>query len=603
MVKANAIHQQLDAHVRSHDNALAAMTSEGRQLTFSQLGRCIDAVAAWLRSSGVGLEGFVATCLPTSLESVIATFAIMKVGGVFTPLDPALPRAAFARTLDVLAPHAILTLRDRVERFSGRPERIGAIEDLVAAEAASPRAADVALSLKNLAYTIHTSGSSGVLKPVAITHRSLINLAQALEERIYSIVGHGLRVGVNAPPFVDASIKQVIQVARGGTLCLYADDTRRDPVRFMEATKAMHVGVVDCTPSQLRGFGPIVLRELSQQCHLLIGGEPISQSLWRELTRCAGKTAFNLYGPTEATVDTAIATVSGERPSIGAALANVDVYVADDTLAPMSVGRTGELYIGGAGLARGYARAARLTASRFVASPFSPHPGSRLYRTGDFVRRRDAVTLEFVGRRDRQLKIRGHLVDLAAIEATLAEHEMVTMAAVVAPLDEDGLADRLVAYVVPSSQTPNVGLLQAHVARSLPDYMTPTVIEFVASLPLTRTGKMDYEAINRHREPNADVAPPGRPGATEIETALATMWMEVLHVDTVRPDDNFFDVGGHSLAAMKVLARVRHAFRIDLPITALMTAPTFATLAIDIAGRVARAHALLPDGLVAHHGE
>ena len=423
----------------------------------------------------------------------------------------------------------------------------------------------------NLAYVIYTSGSTGKPKGVMIQHRSAVNLANALRHSIYPASEH-LRIGLNAPFAFDASVKQLVQLLSGHTLYIVPEELRPDAARLRDFINENSLDVLDCTPSQLK----LLLEAGTLSTSLvLVGGEALDSSLWSSLSAQTATRFVNVYGPTECTVDATSCEVrSSQQPSLGRPLPNVHAYVLDDQLQPVPMGIDGEFYIGGYGLARGYLNRPDLTAARFVPDPFSTTPGARLYRTGDRARFLPDGTLEFLGRLDEQVKLHGYRIELGEIESLLAGHGNVRRVVVVVR-DE-----QLVAYVVPRQASETLtDELRALLRQSLPEYMVPTTFAFVDALPLTRHGKVDRNAL-----PAPDTADRARSNEyvkprNEVEQIIAAIWQKVLQVERVGRDDNFFDLGGHSILMVKVHAELRAAFNHDLSIVELFKHPTVGSLA------------------------
>ncbi|HVF56635.1 MAG TPA: amino acid adenylation domain-containing protein, partial [Pyrinomonadaceae bacterium] len=446
------VHTLFEEQAARTPDALAVVYHD-HQLTFAELNRRANQLAHHLLSLGVSTESLVGLCVDRSVEMLVSILGILKAGAAYLPLDPQYPVDRIAYMLEdggaslllseqgsapaYLADNTTLVLLDAdADRIARQPD-------------VNPRAV---VGPDNLAYVIYTSGSTGTPKGVMIRHSSVLNLREALRRAIYTQHAAGpLRVSVNAPIAFDASVKQLIQLLDGHALCLIPDEVRRDGEALLAYVRRQRVEALDITPMQARMLLAAGLNEGDGDWPrlVLVGGEAIEQSLWDELARDTRRAFYNVYGPTECTVDSTVRRISGEgeRPGIGGAVANAQLYVLDahGQLAPTGV--AGELHIGGAGVARGYLRRPELTAERFVPDPFSPVPGARLYRTGDLVRFLDGGNLEYVGRTDHQVKVRGHRIELGEIEAALAAYPSVREAVVVAREDEDG-DKRLVGYVV-----------------------------------------------------------------------------------------------------------------------------------------------------------
>ncbi|MEJ7808723.1 MAG: condensation domain-containing protein, partial [Telluria sp.] len=439
------------------------------------------------------------------------------------------------------------------------------------------------LHARHLAYVIYTSGSTGKPKGVMVEHGSVVNLAFNIERLGLAAVGQ--QWGWLASYAFDASLQGLTQLALGRPLNIIADQRKRDPAGLAELLPVLDV--IDCTPMMVEawlaaGMGP-------RLPNLIIGGEAISPKLWallQDWQTTFHKKAVNVYGPTECTVDTTACLISGEFPHIGKILANASAYVLNDALMPSGVGVAGELHIGGVGLARGYLNRPELTSEKFIDSPF--HDAQRLYRTGDLVRWLADGNLEYLGRIDHQVKIRGFRIELGEIENALASHARVKDAVVLAK-DSAAGDKRLVAYVVAhdagidaqdESKTGLIEQLRRHLAGGLPDYMVPAAFVLLASLPLSPNGKIDRKALP---EPDMSQQAVHVAPRTEAEQLLCALWQEVLGLERVGITDNFFQLGGHSLSATRVVARINQACNVVLPLRAVFQSPTLEALAREVA--------------------
>jgi amino acid adenylation domain-containing protein/FkbM family methyltransferase len=431
----------------------AAVAAGGESLSFGELNRRAERLARRLRALGVGPEVVVGVLLERSVEMMVGVLGVLKAGGAYLPLDPAVPPARLAFMLSDAGAPVVLSQRSLEGILPAGLARV-LLLDAEAADEADEAGATAASGARpeNLAYVIYTSGSTGSPKGVMIQHRSVVNLIGALERAVYAErAGRPLRVSLNAPLAFDASVKQWAQMLGGHALDFVPDEARPSGEALVSFVRERRVEVLDCTPSQLKLMLSAGLAEQGQHVPSLVlaGGEPFEEETWRQAAALDATTFFNVYGPTECTVDvTACRVEAGARPSIGRPLANVRAYVLDSDSGPAPLGVAGELYVGGAGLARGYLNRPGLTAEKFVPDPFSGEPGSRLYRTGDLARYLPDGRIEFLGRIDHQVKLRGYRVELGEVEAALSEHAGVREAVVMAREDVPG-EQRLVAYVVP----------------------------------------------------------------------------------------------------------------------------------------------------------
>ncbi|AZM53797.1 non-ribosomal peptide synthetase [Streptomyces sp. WAC 01529] len=592
-----------------------AVRSGGAALTFRELDEAANRLAHRL-ATDLAPGTPVALALPRSTGTVVALLAVLKARGVCQPLDLGHPAA---RTLDVLAdarPAYVIGTRATLAALPDHqlpvlalddPDTAAALADLPAtpltasAPAASPRPGDPA-------YVIHTSGSTGRPKGVLVTHASLANL----------LAGHGedhvgpalartgrdrLRVAHSASFAFDASWDPVLWMVHGHELHLLDDAAYRDPAVLAAYVDEHRVDYLDVTPSYAEAL--VAEGLLDEGRHrpavVVVGGEAVPGPLWERLASTPGTRPINLYGPTETTVDAYYWLPGPDGSTTGHPVRASRVYVLDSSLRPAPPGVTGELYVAGACLARGYLGRPDLTAERFVADPFGPlhgDPGGRMYRTGDLVRRRDDGTLEFLGRGDDQVKIRGFRVELGEIQARLATHPAVAQAAVIARDTPHG--KRLLAYAVPrgaanapgeaasAQDAPGRGTptgapvtpadLRAHLAEALPAHMVPATVTLLDALPRTANDKLDHRALP---DPEPALTPGADSPADPHTEVLCGLFADVLGLESrwPSPDATFFDLGGHSLLAGRLAARIRERFGASVGIADVFKAPTPAALA------------------------
>ncbi|GIG92288.1 non-ribosomal peptide synthetase [Plantactinospora endophytica] len=529
-----------------------AVDSDGAVLTFAELDARAERLARTLVARGAGPERVVAVRLPASVELVVALLAVQKAGGAYLPVDPDLPADRLAAMLDGVA-----CVVDASTAVDGSLPIVEGSVPLPTANPASP------------AYVIYTSGSTGVPKGVVVTHAGLAALAAHQRER-YGL-GPGDRVLQFVSPSFDVSIVELCQALLSGA-CLVIPPARPVGDELAQALAELRITHAHIPPAVLRGVPATDLPELRV---LISGGESATPEL---IARWApGRMFVHAYGPTEATVDV---TVHDCRPDagpgpvpIGRPVAATRVYVLDGGLRLAPRGVVGELYIAGPGVARGYLGRPGATAERFVADPFG-EPGGRMYRTGDLARWRADGELEFAGRADDQVKVRGFRIEPGEIETVLCRHEGVARAAVVVREDRPG-DRRLVGYVVADEDgTVEPAALRTRLAAALPEYMVPAAIVVVDSLPVTRNAKLDLAALP---VPDYGSAPAGRPPASPREELLCRLFGEVLGVE-VGVDDHFFALGGHSLLAARLVSLVREVLGVSLTVRAVFEAPTPARL-------------------------
>ncbi|WP_447001975.1 non-ribosomal peptide synthase/polyketide synthase [Saccharothrix isguenensis] len=567
-----AFPELFEAQVRRTPDATALVFRDER-LTFAELNGRANRLARHLVASGAGPERVVALALPRSVDMVVAMAAVWKAGAAYLPVDPDSPADRLEFVLADAAPVLVVT-----DAVLDAPETRAAVArqdsgDLTDADRLSPLRPDHA------AYVIYTSGSTGRPKGVVVEHRSLVNLLLNHREGFVAAAGGGrLRVGLSAVFSFDTSLEGPVLMADGHELHLIDDDVRLDPTAFVDYVTRHGIDFLDLTPSyahQLVDAG-LLTGERAPRV-LMLGGEAITESLWRRLADAPATVSYNFYGPTENTVDALSCRVEGGRPAVGRPLRDVRAYLLDGSLRPVPVGVAGELYLAGAQVARGYLSRPGLTAQRFVADPFGA-PGSRMYRTGDRARWRADGRVEYLGRTDDQVKIRGFRIEPGEVEAALVRHAGVDQAVVVARQDGAGEVKRLVAYLVPTgTAAPDVADLRSWLAGTLPDYMVPAAFVALGALPQTSNGKVDRRALpapDWTASRTDHVAP-----RTDRERQVADIWTEVLGVPGIGVEDNFFELGGDSILSIRVVSRLRAAFGVELSPRALFTAPTVAGLA------------------------
>ncbi|MFJ9770755.1 amino acid adenylation domain-containing protein [Kitasatospora sp. NPDC101157] len=564
-----------------------AVVLGGTALTFRELNTRANRLARELLARGIRPEDRVAVLLPRSTESVVALLAILKAGAVYVPLDAAAPSERIAGMLADCAPVLVLSCSEVTSPDTPAAvlllDRHAALTDAHSGEDPTDEDRPVCPTGANAAYVLFTSGSTGRPKGVVVERSSLDNLLHHYRRTMYAdhLAATGatqVRVATTAPLTFDSSWVAVLAVFAGHRLHLLDDDLRRDPAALADHLRRAGVDLLDTTPSyatELVAHGLLaedpatgrpVLRTLN------VGGEAVTDALWQDIRSRPGVAGLNTYGPTENTVDALMASFAdADAPVLGEVVTNVRAYVLDGTLNPAPAGVAGELYLAGPQVARGYLGRPGLTAERFTACPFAP--GERMYRTGDVVRRRRDGHLEFLGRADDQVKIRGFRIELGEVAAALSRHPSVGRAVAVVREDRPG-DKRLVAYVVPAEGADaDAAELRRFAAESLPEYMVPAAVQPLAALPLTRQGKLDRRALP---VPVATGAPAGRPPRDQREELLCGLFAEVLGVESVGIDDNFFSLGGHSLLAARLISRIRVGLRADYTMRDLFTAPTVA---------------------------
>jgi amino acid adenylation domain-containing protein len=543
-------------------------------ISYGVLNARANQLASALRARGVRPELPVGVCLDRSLDLVIALLGVWKAGGAYVPLDPAAPPARLAAIVDTAHVPVIVSQ----ERFDDRLPAgwvqilwLHAIADELRQEADGdvPFDEDAA----SLAYVIHTSGSTGTPKGVAVAQAGVRNLVAA------QVPAFGLAPGARVLQFAsigfDASVSEIFTtLASGGVLELLPRDDWRAGDALEAVLRQRAITTVTLPPSVLRGLAPERLPALQT---VISAGEACSSELaaeWRDRVRF-----INAYGPTETAVcATLCLSVSSGPVSIGTPIVNTQAYVLDDDARLVPVGVPGELYVGGVGVARGYVGQPGLTADRFVPDPFSARPGARLYRTGDRARLLPGGGLEFLGRRDTQIKMRGLRIELGEIESVLRQHPDVRDAVVVA-VDDAVSGTHLVAYVVGGDGPVDRDQVQGFLRQRLPGYMVPAVYVALDALPLTVHGKVDRAALPRARRESTRRHEPPR---TPIEEILTGIWGAALGRAEVGVLDDFFELGGQSLLATRVVSRIREALHVEVPLRSIFETPTVRAIAEQI---------------------
>lgn len=555
--------------------AAIALEFEGERLSYAQLDARADQIAARLRAAGVGRESIVALALPRSLDLPAAMLGIMKTGAAFLPLDPDYPAARLACMLADAQPVCMLTSTALDQRLPQGVQRLlldaPQPDPVPAAEAGRTDAAPAAGPLRDgAAYLIYTSGSTGQPKGVLVTHAGIAGLASAQIERF--AIGADARVLQFASSSFDAAVSELCIALLAGACLVLAPAGRLLPGDALVAL-INQAGVTHATlpPSALAAMPAQALPTLRT---LIVAGEPCPPHLVEQWS--AGRRMINAYGPTESTVCATMSEpLSGPVvPALGLPLPGLRVQLLDDALLPVADGAAGELYIAGAGLARGYLGRPDLTAERFLPDPAGP-PGARMYRSGDLARRHADGRLDFLGRADHQIKLRGFRIEPGEVESVLMTQPGVAAVAVVAREDRPG-EPLLVGYLVGApGAVLDLGALRQSLALQLPDYMVPAALLQLDALPLTPNGKLDRQTLPAPRFDAEGHAAPRSPR----EEALAGLFAEILGLNLVGIDASFFDLGGHSLSATRLISRIRATLGVELELDDVFDAPTVAGLA------------------------
>ena len=554
------------AAIASRQPCAIAVRCGSERMSYAELDLVSDAIAGTLRARGVGPDTRVALCLNRSVTMLAAMFGVLKAGGAYVPVDPEYPAARIGHILDDARAELLLTTTDVLAGLT-LPDGITALcLDTLPAGEAGPITAG---SVDDLAYVIYTSGSTGRPKGVMVPHRGVLNLSASMIRDLR--IEPGDTVGALASYAFDMSIPELLTpLLAGATVAVVPREVSMDPAALSAVLRESGVTVMQATPTTWR----LLLDTGWSAPHMRVvaGAEAVPPVLAAEL---AGKVAelWNYYGPTETTVWSVrerIGDAAPDRPlPIGTPLDNTTVHVLDGALRPVPPGVVGEIYLGGDGVTRGYHGRPELTAERFVPDPFGS--GGRLYRTSDLARWRAEGTLEYLGRSDSQVKVRGHRIELAEVETILANHPDVSRAAVT--VFDQALAGYLVWH-----DTGDVDAVREYLRAALPEYMVPSALVELDTLPLNANGKVDRGALPAPvATATVQVAP-----RTPMEHAVAEVVADVLGLPSVGVHDDFFAIGGHSLHAIRVVTRLRDRYQVDLPIGRLFSNPTVARLAAQL---------------------
>jgi len=584
--REKSIGEVFESQAAKTPDAVALALGKER-LTYGELNVRGNRLARLLRDRGVGPEVPVGVFLERSLDMIVGILAILKAGGAYVPLDSSYPRERLAFLIRDTRMPLLLTKKALANKLPDQGcARLHLDEEAEAIARESDEGLPPVASGDALAYVMYTSGSTGTPKGVAIPHRGVLRLVKGVD---YIRICPDEVFLQLAPISFDASTFELWGALLNGARCVLfpervptAADLRAviatHGISTLWLTASLFNAVVDADPGTLSGIR-----------HLLIGGEALSVAHVRRAQEALASTQIiNGYGPTESTTFACCYRIphrlaeSVNSIPIGSPISNTRVYILDQKRNPVPIGVTGELYIGGDGLARGYLNNPDLTAEKFVGDPFSDQPVGRLYRTGDRVRYRPDGQIEFLGRLDKQVKIHGFRVELGEIEAALARHPAVASAVVVAREDRAG-DRRLVAYVVPhDAKKDSLADLRNFLAAKLPDYMVPSAFVPMESLPLIASGKVDWRALPRPGVERTELAPGELLPQDTLELVLLKIWEDVLGVRPVGIRDNFFELGGHSLLAVRLFADIEKAFGRSLPLATLFQAPTVEQLAAKL---------------------
>jgi amino acid adenylation domain-containing protein len=580
------VHELIEDQVKRAPDAIAVI-SEQEELTYGELSARANQLAHHLRGLQVSPDRIVGIAMHRSVDMIVAMLAALKAGVAYVPIDPSLPTERLTYLLDDTQCEVVLTHSELRSVLPGRAMQVICLDTdwPIISRHDRGNLRNVATS-KNLAYVMYTSGSTGKPKGVATEHSALNWLIWNLD--IASINSTDVVAQASNPSF-DAIVFEVWgALVNGATLVIVEKDTLLSGEELAAQIRDKGISVLYLTAALFTQVASREPKAFSTMRLVLCGGEAIDAK-WAEKVLEAGGPSILIheYGPTETTVFSSfylIEETGREAKSlpVGRILNNTKGYVVDDRFEPVPVGVIGELYIGGDGLARGYLNAPSQTAERFVPNPYGTKGGEQLYRTGDLVRYLPNGEIEFAGRKDHQVKVRGYRIELAEIEEALGQHAEIVEAVVVVDEDESG-EKRLVSYLIPAADsTLSISDLRSFLKQKLPDYMIPSVFVMLEEIPLTPNGKVDRRALPRPNQARPELNQSYVAPRTPIEKTLVGIWQEVLEVEQVGINDNFFELGGHSLKATQLVSRVRDAFQIELPLRSMFRTPTPGELAVTI---------------------
>jgi amino acid adenylation domain-containing protein/FkbH-like protein len=579
-----AVHNLFEEQAARSPDAVAVICG-GRQQTYKEVNELANKLAHHLRAVGAQPGQYVPVVLPRSPELVTAQLAVLKAGCAYVPIDPELPLVRQRFMIEDCAAQVAIARSQR--ELALLPAGVKGVDLQNSADAIARYSSLNPPSQRDAmapAYVMYTSGSTGTPKGVIVPHQAINRLV--INSRYAEIGPHDVIAHCSNPAFDAATFEIWGGLLNGARVVVVPQEIVLDSRRLAQLLMERGTTILFLTVGLFNQCADDLACAFERLRYLLVGGDVLDpRVIERVLERSPPQRLLNAYGPTEST--TFATTYRIERVSesarsipIGSPIANTQIYVLDEHCEPVPIGVTGEIYIGGAGVAQGYLNRPELTAERFVNHPFAPNPPSRLYRTGDLGRWQADGMVEFLGRNDGQVKVRGFRIELGEVEAQLTRHPHVKEVAVVTRADRSG-GKLLVAYISCAGDLPSPEVLRAHVRSALPEYMVPSAFVTLPNLPLTPNGKLDRRALP---EPDADAyasreyEPPG----DEVEESLATIWRELLRTGLVGRHDNFFELGGHSLLAMQVAARIRSALSIEMQMPALFQFPVLAELAAHV---------------------
>ncbi|MDJ0658849.1 MAG: amino acid adenylation domain-containing protein [Crocosphaera sp.] len=571
------LHQLFEKQVEKTPHSIA-VEFEQEKLTYAQLNEKADQLAYYLQQMGVKPNDLIAICVERSLEMVVGLLGILKAGGTYIPLDPAYPQERINYILEHSQVEVILTQskQGNREQVTGNREKYTLIPiDTLPHSSHTTHTPDSPHTPDNLAYIIYTSGSTGKPKGVQISHQAIVNFLWSMAQQP-GINSHDVLLSVTTLSFDIAGLEIFLPLITGATVVLVSRETAIDGIALSQKIDQCNANIMQATPATWQMLIDAEWKG-KKDLKVLCGGEALSPTLAKQLLSKSGE-LWNMYGPTETTVWSMVEKIeTAENITIGRPIHNTKIYILDKQLQPVPVGVTGDLYIGGEGLARGYVNRQDLTEERFIKSPFDS--GKRIYKTGDLARYLPNGKVEYLGRSDYQVKVRGFRIEMGEIESQLNQHSGVKNSVVVTKKEPSEMS-YLVAYYIPKKES-NITIesLRDFLQTKLPNYMIPSTFFALEEFPLTPNGKIDRKALPKPDQTILDhqyIAP-----RTPIEKQLVAIWQDILGV-SVGIDNDFFKLGGHSLLATQVISRIKQQLNIEIPLRSLFESPTIAQLSVII---------------------
>ncbi len=574
----SGLHQLFESQVEQTPNS-TAIVFENQELTYQELNQRANKIAHYLRKLGVGPEVLVGVFIDRSIEMMVGLLGILKAGGAYVPLDPDFPKQRIAYMIEHSEVLVILTQNKLAMELPETQAKVISLDKKWAEiSQESDGTPETGVKPENLAYVMYTSGSTGLPKGVQVHHQAVVNFISSMAH-VPGMTAKDVLLAVTTLSFDISILELFLPISVGAKLVIISRDDALDGKKVIEMLDKTKVTVMQATPATWR----LLLAagwEGSDQLKVLCGGEALPKDLVNDLIMRA-ESVWNMYGPTETTIWSTCyhMTDPAGQILIGRPIANTSIYILDKQMQPVPIGAAGEIYIGGDGVARGYLKDPEKTAKVFVPGSFGKNADMRIYNTGDFGRYLPDGNIECLGRVDNQVKVRGFRIELGEIEFVLSQHPSILQVAVSAKEDAYG-GMRLVGYIVSKTGANlSVESLRSFLGDKLPYYMIPDIFVFLKSLPLTPNEKVDRKALPDPEETRPDLDQVFVAPSTDYENALAEIWSEVLKLDRVGTEDNFFDLGGNSLLSVQVMMRVKQTLGVDVSVIKLFQYPTILSLA------------------------